>query len=112
MADDLRYEQLRPQQRQLVDLMSRIRYGRIEDLLIQAGQPVFQPRPRVFCEIKLESDASPIRSHSDSPPVNPNYELKTQVRSLLQRLLQLGNGRVPSIVIADGLPLRMTVEAT
>lgn len=107
MNDELRYDDLACGQRELVDLMSQMGFGRIENLVIHRGQPVFRPSPRVLRDIKLEQselDAS-IAARST------NYVLKCQVRSLLHRLTALGDGRVESITVANGLPLRMTVEA-
>ncbi|MBD3241600.1 MAG: hypothetical protein GF331_13505 [Chitinivibrionales bacterium] len=105
MTPDVQYNDLTREQRRLLDLMSNIGFGRIEDLLVQHGQPVFNPAPRVYCEIKLEHDGS---DHPRSP--RTNYLVKAPVRSLLQRLEAMGNGRIESIVVAHGLPLRMTLE--
>ncbi|MEZ6193260.1 MAG: hypothetical protein R3C45_18460 [Phycisphaerales bacterium] len=105
MGAELRYRQLRQNQRELVDLMSEIGFGRIEQLIVQAGQPVFSPPPRVVREFKLEledAEAGGIATATD-------YALKAQVRCLLRRLTQLGHGRVESIAVAHGLPTRMSI---
>ena len=105
MGTELRYRQLRQNQRELVDLMSEISFGRIEQLIVQAGQPVFSPPPRIVREFKLEhedTEAGGIATATD-------YALKAQVRCLLRRMGQLGHGRVESIVIAHGLPTRMSI---
>ena len=107
MSSDRHYRDLAPAQRHLVDLMRQIGFGRIENLVVQHGQPVFEPGPRVFREIKLEHDAADIQ-----PNTNGDYLLKDQILSLLGRLEALGNGRIESIIITHGLPLRMTVETT
>ncbi len=107
MSRDLRYSDLSAGQRNLVDLMSQMDFGRIENLVIHQGQPVFKPAPRVLRDIKFEpSDPSPSTAARST-----NYILKKQVRCLLQGLTALGDGRVESITVANGLPLRMTVEA-
>jgi len=104
VGGELRYSQIRAAQRQLVDLMSEIGFGRIEQLIVQGGQPVFVPPPRVVREFKLERDEPEpgIRTARD-------YALKAQVCFLLRRLTQLGHGRVESIVVAHGLPTRMSI---
>lgn len=100
-----RYRDLAAGQRHLVELMRQIGFGRIENLLVQRGQPVFEPGPRVFREIKLEHGTADIHRAASG-----DYLLKEQVLSLLRRLEALGNGRIESIIITHGLPLRMTVE--
>ena len=107
MSSDRHYRDLAPGQRHLVDLMRQIGFGRIENLLVQRGQPVFAPSPRVFREIKLEHGAA-----DTHPAASGDYLLKDRILSLLGRLEALGNGRIESIIITHGLPLRMTVETT
>lgn len=105
MGGELRYSQIRAAQRQLVDLMSEIGFGRIEQMIVQGGQPVFVPPPRVVREFKLERDEPEpggVRTATD-------YALKGQVRSLLRRLTVLGCGRIESITIANGLPTRLSI---
>ena len=108
MATELRLSDLHPVQRQLVELISVIEFGRIENLLVQDGLPRFAPPPRIIREFKLEREeqaAARAASRGD-------YLLKTQARRLLGQLMALGDGRVEMIAIAHGLPHRMSIEST
>lgn len=89
----------------LIELMQRINFGRIEGLLVRAGQPVLDPRPRIVREIKFGGENGP-RPES----VKSDFALKAQVRDLLAQLEMLGDGVIPCIEIQRGLPFRMTLE--
>lgn len=92
-------------QHRLIELMQRINYGRIEGLVVRAGQPVLDPRPRIIREIKFGGENGP---RAESAKVD--FALKAQVRDLLAQLEALGDGVVPCIEIQRGLPFRMTLE--
>jgi len=91
--------------RRLVELMQSIHYGRIEDLLVQGGEPIFTPAPRMVREIRF-GDHGP----ADRRVTSADFKLKTQVVDLLERLTQLGNGRVERIVVKHGLPFSLAIE--
>lgn len=96
---------LTPSQQKLLTEMQRINYGRIEGLVVRAGQPVLDPRPRIIREIKFGGENGP-RAES----AKADFALKAQVRDLLAQLEALGDGVVPCIEIQRGLPFRMTLE--
>lgn len=96
---------LTPSQQKLLTEMQRINYGRIEGLVVRAGQPVLEPRPRIIREIKFGGENGP-RAES----AKADFALKAQVRDLLDQLEALGDGVVPCIEIQRGLPFRMTLE--
>jgi hypothetical protein len=104
---ELRLSALRGGQRRLVRVMAELGHGRIEGLIVHKGKPVFNPAPRIVREIKLSAPES--RSRAQAAP--PDYVLKQQVLQLLDTLQELGDGRVESLVIADGLPIRVTMES-
>ncbi|MHC5055206.1 MAG: hypothetical protein ACYTKD_10880 [Planctomycetota bacterium] len=93
--------------RRLVELMQRVNFGRIERLAVRAGEPVFDPPPRVVREIKLgrESGPRPEMALGD-------FSLKGPVRQLLDGLARLGDGVVQSVEVKHGLPLVMRLEGT
>lgn len=93
-----------PRQR-LIHLMQRINYGRIEDLSVCRGEPVFNPPPRVIREIKFGNDNGP---RPESGKIS--FPLKTQVRDLFAQLEALGDGVIECIEIQRGLPFRMVME--
>lgn len=92
-------------QHRLVELMQRINYGRIEGLVVRAGQPVLDPPPRIIREIKFGGENGP-----RAETAKADFALKAQVRDLLAQLEALGDGVIPCIEIQRGLPFRMTLE--
>lgn len=105
MQDGPRLSQLQPAQRKLVRLMHEMGFGRIEGLVVHGGLPVFRPTPRVVREIKLEPETTP------PEPAAGDYVVKYQVRRLLDRLRELGDGRIETLIVANGLPMRLAVES-
>lgn len=103
MAD--RNSSLTPSQQHLIAEMQRINYGRIEGMVVRAGQPVLDPRPRIIREIKFGGENGPRLEAAKA-----DFALKAQVRDLLVQLEALGDGVVPCIEIQRGLPFRMTLE--
>jgi len=91
---------------QLLRLFQRINFGRVEDLEIRDGEPVFSPVPRVFLELKLDGEDRP-RPEAGTG----RFLLRTQVGRFLTQLAQLQDGTVECIEIRHGLPFRMVVEA-
>lgn len=105
MQEGPRLSQLQPAQRKLVRLMHEMGFGRIEGLVVQSGLPVFRPAPRVVREIKLEPDTAPVE------PAAGDYIVKHQVSRLLDRMRELGDGRIETLVVANGLPMRLSIES-
>lgn len=98
------FSELRPKQRRLVRMMQTLGYGRIEGLIVQSGQPVFKPMPKLMQEVRVASqDTSPL------PSGGTDYALKAQVRQLLDRLEQMGDGRLEWLEVTNGLPFRFVV---
>ncbi|MCK6486563.1 MAG: hypothetical protein L6R00_20835 [Phycisphaerae bacterium] len=93
------------QQAQLIELMQRINYGRIEGLSVRCGKPTLDPLPRIVREIKFGADNGP------RPEVGKtDFALKGQVRDFFAQLEAAGDGVIRCIEIQRGLPFRMTVE--
>jgi hypothetical protein len=85
--------------------MQSINFGRIEDLQVRAGEPVFSPVPRVIRKLKIggENGARPEIDHGD-------FWLKQQTIELFQSIAELGEGEILSIEVKHGLPFAMEVE--
>lgn len=94
-------------QRRLVEVMQTLNFGRIEQLAICSGHPMFDPPPRVIREIKIGGENGP-RPERDAG----NFRLKDQVVELFQHLAQLGDGTVAVLEVKHGLPFRLLVAAT
>jgi len=93
-----------PQQR-LVELMQQINFGRIEDLLVRNGAPVFNPPPRVIRKLKIGADNSPRPEYSFD-----DFLLRQQTEELLSAIEQMGDGEVLVIDVRHGLPFSIEIE--
>lgn len=91
--------------RRLLEIMQRLNFGRVDDLEIRNGDPVFNPVPRIVQDIKLGGENGP-RPEIDSA----DFVLKTQVAEFFDHLSRLGNGSVESIEVKHGLPFRLVIE--
>lgn len=88
----------------LINLMSSIGFGRVENLLVRAGEPAFDPPPRVVRERLLGSDSQP------RPGIAADFALRKQVAELVEALAELGDGVVQVLEIRHGLPFRIVTE--
>jgi hypothetical protein len=96
---------LTPASAKLIELLQTLNFGRIEALKIQAGQPVFDPPPRVIQKLKIGADNAPRpeAGHAD-------FRLKAGVIELLQVIALLDDGEIRSIEVRCGLPVSAEVE--
>jgi hypothetical protein len=92
-------------QRQLVELMQRLNFGRIEDLQVRGGKPVFDPAPRVVRKLKIGSENGPRPETACE-----DFLLKQQTREMLEAIAQLGDGEVRAIEVKHGLAFAMEIE--
>ena len=95
---------LSPARQQLVELMQQINFGRIEGLRVRDGEPVFDPAPRVFREIRFGGDNAvhPARGRND-------FALKKEHIDLFAQFDQERSATVEQLIVNNGLPRRMTV---
>jgi hypothetical protein len=91
--------------RRLLETMQRLNFGRIEDLEIRKGEPVFNPAPRIIQDIKLGGENGP-RPELD----RSDFVLKSQVAEFFDYLSRLGDGLVESIEVKHGLPFKLVIE--
>ena len=96
---------LSPEFRRLADEMRRIRFGRIENLAIRSGVPVFDPATRILRDIRLDekADGKPAVEQRD-------FLLSDALLNLIRHLGEVGDGVVVSLDILHGLPQRMRVS--
>jgi hypothetical protein len=83
--------------------MQELRFGRIENLHVRGGEPLFDPPPRLVQKIKIDS-AGPLRAP------RADCALKARVIGCLDQLTRIQNGVVQSIEVRDGLPFTIEVE--
>ncbi len=101
----LRLSQLSTPRQALVRLFQSITFGYVEGLEIRAAEPVFNPAPIVFQEVKLDSVNQP------TPETDlPDFELRTEIIRLMDELDQLRDGVVERIDVRYGIPRRAVVE--
>jgi hypothetical protein len=95
---------LSPKRRRLVELMQEIHFGRIERFLVVDAEPVLDPAPYVVREVLFgkTSGAHAKRGLED-------FALKEQVLELFTFFDHKRSFKAESLVVQNGLPLRMTV---
>ena len=100
---------LSPKQIRLVELMQRINFGRIENLPIRDGEPVFESGMRIVRDIKFGA-----ADNGPRPEVNSaDFVLKTQVTDLFSQFDKLGHSFIECLDVKHGLPFRMSfLEST
>lgn len=96
---------LSPARTRLVGLMQRLNFGRIEELRILDGEPLFDPPPRAIREHKFARGDGPRPEAAKA-----DFALKAEVIDLFVHLEAVGDGVITRIEIQHGLPFRMVVE--
>ena len=91
----------------LLQIMRQLEFGRIENLTVRAGEPIFNPPPKISRDIKFGSD-----SDSNQEPPNDDFLLKIHVNELFDHLERIGDGSVAVIEVKHGLPFRLVFEQT
>ena len=89
----------------LLELMQRMDFGRIEGLVVRAGEPVVDSGARIIREIKLGGEHS-----SRTELERGDFELKAQVIELFQCLSEIENGTIACVDVKHGLPFRLVIE--
>jgi hypothetical protein len=88
----------------LLELMQSINFGRIENLLVNSCEPVFDPRPVIIREIKFAGENGPRAELTAA-----DFLLKQHVVELFAFFDGLQNGVIDVLEIKHGLPFRMIV---
>lgn len=105
MTELITKSSLSDSQRRLVELMQQINFGRIEDLQVRAGEPFFDPAPRVIQKLKIGGENG-ARPEADSE----DFCLKHQVIELLEAISRLHDGEVLTVEVRHGLPFSAEIE--
>ena len=95
---------LTPARRRLVEMMQEVNYGRIEQLAIRDGEPVFDPPPRMVRQVVFgkANGANPRRATN-------SFALKKKVVELFEVFDRERSFLILELVIDNGLPVRMAV---
>lgn len=103
MHNSLTRDGLSPNVQRLVDLLADVGFGTIENLVVRAGEPYFDPPPRIYRTVKFKSAADKPQTHADG-------EIKNQTLHLIQELRRVGDGEVQRLEVQAGLPFKMVVQ--
>ncbi len=99
-------QNLSPNRQRLVRLMQTLHFGQIEQLHIQNGEPVFDPRPIATVEFKFGAENGPRRELDCT-----DFVIKAPVVEFLQQCQAIGDGVIETLTVKHGLPFSMTVKA-
>lgn len=91
--------------RQLVELMQKINFGRLEGVRVRDAEPILEPLPGVVREIKFGGENGPRPEFQSG-----DFALKSQVVELFRTLDDLRAGVIDVLEIKYGLPFRMIIR--
>lgn len=97
-----RSAELSAQQRSLLEIMREHQFGRVENMSVRAGQPVFDRDLKVVRVACLGGE-----SVGTKLPGRDEFELKRAVCDLFDELERLGHGTVVRLEFKRGLPCRL-----
>jgi hypothetical protein len=103
---DLTTRNLTAEKRRLVELMGEYQFGRIENMLVRAGQPILDGELRIV-RIARFGGVSIAAKRS----VSDDFELKRTFLDLFDALEQLNNGMVVKLEFRHGLPFLLEAFA-
>lgn len=92
-------------QRQLIEVMQRLNFGRIEALGVRDGEPIFDPAPRVIQTLKIGGENGPRPEYAC-----PDFILQKPTIELLEAISSLRNGTILAINVKHGLPFTAEFE--
>ncbi len=105
MTDVVTKAVLSPARKRLVELMQEINYGRIENLQIRDGEPVFKPPPTMLREYLFGKENGPNAYRGID-----SFSLKKKVAELFEIFDREPLLSIQELIIDNGLPVRMTVR--
>jgi hypothetical protein len=105
MPQVIRKSDLSDEEQQLVELLQDIDFGRVEELNIRDGKPVFQPPPRAIATLKMQAE----QRNRDGTRLR-DFSLKQSVVLLLLLMRQIGDGKILLIEVRHGLPVTVEIE--
>jgi hypothetical protein len=102
---DMTKQSLSEEQQRLLQLLQRIRYGRILRLRVCDGQPVVDRAVVWTRTVKVRGDNTP---HPNSRC--EDFALRRDVVEFFQLLVELGDGEITNLEIRNGLPFTFEVN--
>jgi hypothetical protein len=102
---DPRRQDLSPNARRLLRLLQQVNFGRLRNLVIRDGEPVFDPPPRVQRDHKIGGQNGP------RPEIAlEDFALRKEVVEMFRHFRELGSGTIVNLEVRSGLPFLMTDE--
>lgn len=96
---------LSPARRRLVELMQKVRFGRIEKLQVRDGEPILDPPPPARRLVVFGKKNTPRASREGA-----DFDLKKQVKELFDLFDSEGTFLIEDLKLEDGLPVLMHVK--
>jgi hypothetical protein len=96
---------LSPVQQRFLEVLQRVRYGRIHHLEVRGGEPVLSEDLRWTRTVKVMGDNTPHPAQQSR-----DFELRREFTDLFQLLAVVGDGEVTNLEVRNGLPF--TFELT
>jgi len=105
MPQLIRKSDLSEPEQQLVELLQDLDFGRVEELHVRGGEPVFDPPPRAVATLKMQA-GTPARGEAHLT----DFSLKQSVVLLMLLMRQIGDGRILLVEVRHGLPVTVDVD--
>ena len=102
---EMKKSELSPKKQHLLEMTQRIGHGRIEGLPVRDGEPILAPPPTVLRLFLFGKDNGPNAALSSE-----DFVLKKNVTEMFEIFDREQSFVIDELVIADGLPVRMTVR--
>jgi hypothetical protein len=98
-APDIMFSTLPQSFQRLVRLMQSIRHGRVRDLVINNGEPVFDPPTTAVRVLKLD------RANVSHPAAgDADFPVRREVLDLITQMRGIRHGTIERLEIMDGMP--------
>jgi hypothetical protein len=104
VASELRLSELSESRKRLVRLAHDLRFGRIEGLTVECGEPSLGPPCRVFATRRYGGQKTP------RPPLAASTVLRAAWSEFFADLDEIGSGGIERLDIDAGLPVRASLE--
>ena len=100
----MRKSDLSPARQRLLEICQELNFGRIENLQIVGGEPVFDPQPHAVRDVAFgkENGPRPEREAGD-------FLLKIHAVEFFAYLDEIGDGVIEILTLKHGLPFQMNV---
>jgi hypothetical protein len=96
---------LSPQRQRLVELMQKINFGRITNLMVQRGEPQITSTTFIEREVKFGGQNGPRPEYQAA-----DFTLKQELVDLFDQMSTIGNFTIRQLEVKHGLPFLMRLD--